>query len=82
MLFQIAMANPRIHVVVWDRLRDDAGVGLKDGGLFNADGTPKPAAERLLLTRRRLRNALGPMPEQGTAASVPQAAGGSAPEVA
>ncbi|NBQ15294.1 MAG: hypothetical protein EBU31_11990, partial [Proteobacteria bacterium] len=44
MLFQIAMSNPAIHAVVWDRLRDDAGVGLKDGGLFAADGTPKPAA--------------------------------------
>jgi hypothetical protein len=80
MLFQIAMSNPAIHAVVWDRLRDDAGVGLKDGGLFAADGTPKPAAERLLLTRRKLRNALGPMPEPGVAASVPQAASGSAPE--
>jgi hypothetical protein len=82
MLFQIAMANPGVHAVVWDRLRDDAGVGLKDGGLFAAGGTPKPAAERLLLTRRKLRNALGPMPEPGAAASVPQATSGSAPEVA
>jgi hypothetical protein len=82
MLFQIAMANPGVHAVVWDRLRDDAGVGLRDGGLFAAGGAPKPAAERLLLTRRKLRNALGPMPEPGAAASVPQATSGSAPEVA
>ena len=59
MVFQIAMANHGVHAVVWDRLRDDAGTGIRDSGLFAADGTPKPAAERLLLTRRRLRTALG-----------------------
>jgi hypothetical protein len=60
LVFQIAMSNPGIHAVVWDRLRDDAGAGIRDSGLFTADGSPKPAAERLLLTRRRLRTALGP----------------------
>jgi hypothetical protein len=60
MVFQIAMSNPGIQAVIWDRLRDDAGSGVRDSGLFTADGTPKPAAERLLLTRRRLRSALGP----------------------
>jgi hypothetical protein len=59
LVFQIAMANPGIHAVVWDRLRDDAGTGIRHSGLFMADGSPKPAAERLLLTRRRLRTALG-----------------------
>ena len=60
MVFQIAMSNPGIHAVVWDRLRDDAGAGIRDSGLFTADGSPKPAAEKLLQTRRRLRTALAP----------------------
>jgi hypothetical protein len=60
MMFRIAMSNPGIQAVVWDRLRDDAGSGVRDSGLFASDGTPKPAAERLLLTRRMLRSALGP----------------------
>ncbi len=59
LVFQIAMANHGVQAVVWDRLRDDAGTGIRDSGLFTADGSPKPAAERLLLTRRRLRTALG-----------------------
>ena len=75
MAFRIAMANPGIHAVVWGRLRDDAGAGLRDGGLFGPDGAPKPAAERLLLTRRKLRNALGPAPAAGAvgAATAPPA---------
>ncbi len=59
MVFQIAMSNHGVVHVVWDRLRDDAGTGIRDSGLFAADGAPKPAAERLILTRRRLRTALG-----------------------
>jgi hypothetical protein len=58
MAFQVAMANHRVQFVVWDRLRDDAGSGIRAAGLFAADGTPKPAAEQLLLHRRRLRSAL------------------------
>jgi hypothetical protein len=58
-VFQLAMSNPRIQAVIWDRLRDDAGSGVRDSGLFASDGSPKPAAEKLLLTRRRLRTALG-----------------------
>lgn len=67
MVFRIAMANPGIHAVVWDRLRDDSGAGLRDGGLFGSDGSPKPAAERLLVTRKKLRSPLGPAPSVGTA---------------
>jgi hypothetical protein len=59
LVFQLAMSNPRIQAVIWDRLRDDAGSGVRDSGLFASDGSPKPAAEKLLLTRRRLRTALG-----------------------
>ena len=78
MLFQIAMANPGIHAVVWDRLKDDSGTGLREGGLFAADGSPKPAAERLLLTRRKLRSALGPLPGS-TGAGVGAAVGAPEP---
>ena len=61
MCFQIAMANPGIQAVVWDRLRDDAGIGIKNGGLFATDGTPKSAAERIVGFRRRIRMPLPPL---------------------
>ena len=61
MCFQIAMANPGIQAVVWDRLRDDAGLGMKHSGLFASDGTPKQAAERMVRYRRRMRQALAPL---------------------
>ena len=61
MCFQIAMANPGIQAVVWDRLRDDAGLGIKNGGLFATDGTPKSAAERIVRFRRRIRMPLPPL---------------------
>jgi hypothetical protein len=61
MCFQIAMANPGIQAVVWDRLRDDAGVGIKNGGLFATDGSPKSAAERIVRFRRRIRMPLPPL---------------------
>lgn len=79
MIFQIAMANPGIHAVIWDRLRDDAGVGMRDSGLFLADGSPKPAAERLLRTRQRLRSALGPAPGTTPAPSAAPAPAAGAP---
>lgn len=75
MVFQIALANPNVHLVVWDRLRDDAGYGIRDSGLFAPDGSPKPAAERLLATRRRLRTPLGPFAGAGADASGAAAAG-------
>ena len=55
------MANPGIQAVVWDRLRDDAGVGIKNGGLFATDGSPKSAAERIVRFRRRIRMPLPPL---------------------
>ncbi len=61
MCFQIAMANPGIQAVVWDRLRDDAGLGIKNGGLFATDGTPKSAAERIVRFRRHIRMPLPPL---------------------
>ena len=61
MCFQIAMANPGIQAVVWDRLRDDAGLGIKNGGLFATDGTPKLAAERIFRFRRQIRLPLPPL---------------------
>lgn len=76
MIFQISMANSGIAGVVWDRLRDDAGVGLRDGGLIASDGTAKPAAERLWNTRRRLRSPLGPL-QSAIKDSAPEAQGGS-----
>jgi hypothetical protein len=61
MAFKMALANPGVAAVVWDRLRDDAGAGALEGGLFARDGAPKPAAEQLLTLRKRLRSPLGTM---------------------
>ncbi len=59
--FQTALANPGVAAVVWDRLRDDAGTGSADGGLFEPDGSPKVSAKQLLTFRNRLRTPLGTM---------------------
>ncbi len=59
MAFHTALANPGVAAVVWDRLRDGAGTGAAEGGLFAPDGSPKPAAEKLLKLRLRLRSPLG-----------------------
>lgn len=83
MCFQIAMANPGIQAVVWDRLRDDAGLGMKHSGLFASDGTPKQAAERMVRYRRRMRQALAPLASGhgGGAVAAGEATGSaSAPE--
>ncbi len=71
MAFQVALSNPGVAAVVWDRLRDDAGTGMREGGLFGADGSPKASADRLLATRKRLRAPLGAMPPafEGAAAA-------------
>ena len=58
MAFQLAISQRKVALVIWDRLRDDAGVGLRDGGLFGAGGAPKQAARSLLLARRRIRQPL------------------------
>ncbi|MBL9141691.1 MAG: hypothetical protein JNK53_07475, partial [Phycisphaerae bacterium] len=57
--FQTALANPGVAAVVWDRLRDGAGSGASEGGLFASDGTPKASADRLLRLRMRLRTPIG-----------------------
>lgn len=77
MAFQTALANPGVAAVVWDRLRDGAGNGASDVGLFGSDGAPKPAAERLLTLRKRLRSPLGSLDAAASAAGA-QGMGGSA----
>jgi GH35 family endo-1,4-beta-xylanase len=59
MAFQLAISQRNVALVFWDRLRDDAGTGLRDGGIFGSGGTPKQAARSLLLARRRIRQPLG-----------------------
>jgi hypothetical protein len=69
MAFQVAMSSRKVQVVVWDRLRDDAGTGVRDSGLFGPGGAPKQAAARLLGVRRKMREALGPAPTPSAAAA-------------
>jgi len=58
MAFQLAISQRNVALVFWDRLRDDAGTGLRDGGIFGSGGAPKQAARSLLLARRRIRQPL------------------------
>ncbi|MFO0962858.1 MAG: hypothetical protein U0625_08115 [Phycisphaerales bacterium] len=75
MAFQVALSNPGVAAAIWDRLRDDAGGGMRSGGLYAADGSPKPSADRLLATRRRLRVPLGAMPAAAPASASEPTAG-------
>jgi hypothetical protein len=69
MAFQVAMSSRKVQVVVWDRLRDDAGTGVRDSGLFGPGGAPKQSAARLLAFRRKMREALGPAPAPAAASA-------------
>lgn len=76
--FQAALANPGVAAVVWDRLRDGAGTGAAEGGLFASDGSPKPAAKTLLTVRARLRSPLGALDPNAPSTSEDDAADPSA----
>jgi hypothetical protein len=56
--FQVAMSQRKVALVVWDRLRDDAGNGVGAAGMFGPGGVPKAVATKLLLARRKLRQAV------------------------
>jgi hypothetical protein len=50
----LALAKNSVQVVVWNQLDDSARHELPHGGLFNRDGTPKPALDALRRVRRSL----------------------------
>ena len=54
------MSKPFVESVFWADLYDHERGTLPGGGLIDAAGQPKPAFQRLVGMRRRLRKPLGP----------------------
>lgn len=71
--FALAMSKPYIESVVWSELFDHENAMPKCGGLIDAEGRSKPALQRLLGVRRRLRKPLGPLklPNRADPAAAP-----------
>jgi GH35 family endo-1,4-beta-xylanase len=57
--FPLAMSKPYVESFCWSMLADDAAEGAPHAGLFDASGAPKPALDRLIEIRRRMRKPLG-----------------------
>jgi GH35 family endo-1,4-beta-xylanase len=70
-VFHVAMSKPFVETMIWTDLCDGAGAGLPGGGLLSESGQPKPALERLVSTRRRLKKPLGPLPAGRQASPMP-----------
>ena len=58
--FSIAMSKPFVESVIWSDLYDHPGSELLGAGLVDASGRTKPALQRLVGARKRLRKPLGP----------------------
>ena len=58
--FEIAMSIPFVESVIWSDLYDHLGSELPGAGLVDASGRTKPALQRLVGMRKRLRKPLGP----------------------
>jgi hypothetical protein len=50
----LALAKNTVQVVIWNQLEDAAPHELPHGGLFDPDGTPKPALESLRRIREEM----------------------------
>jgi hypothetical protein len=53
-IIPLAIAKNSVQVIIWNQLDDSAPHELPHGGLFNRDGTSKPALEALRRVRRSL----------------------------
>jgi hypothetical protein len=51
-LLPLMMAKQSVHAVVWNQLCDDRPHNLRNGGLFDAQGKPKPALEAIKQFRK------------------------------
>lgn len=51
---RIAFSKPYVESVTWRDLSDGSPHLLPNGGLFRADGTPKPALDRLVALKKEL----------------------------
>ena len=58
--FSIAMSKPFVESVIWSDLYDHPSSDLPGAGLVDASGRTKPALQRLVGMRKRLRKPLGP----------------------
>ena len=54
-LSEIALSKPYVETICLQPLIDDSEQVIASGGLLRADRTPKPAFERLVELRQRLR---------------------------
>lgn len=66
-VFSIALSKPFVETIFCADLYDYDGAELAASGLINRDGKAKPAFERIVGIRRRLRKPLGPMKNVRTA---------------
>ena len=57
--FSIAMSKPYVESVIWSDLYDHPGSELPGAGLVDSAGRTKPALQRLVGARKRLRKPLG-----------------------
>ncbi|MEE9295241.1 MAG: hypothetical protein V3W34_09830, partial [Phycisphaerae bacterium] len=53
-------SKPFVESVIWSDLYDHPGSDLPGAGLVDASGRTKPALQRLVGMRKRLRKPLGP----------------------
>lgn len=68
--FSIALSKPFVESIFCADLHDHENAELQAAGLINRDGKPKPAFERIVGMRRRLRKPLGPLRNVRTASRV------------
>ena len=66
-LMPLALSRPYIESIFWTDLYDHESTLPVCSGLLNAQGKPKPALQRMLALRKRLREPLGPLqlPKKG-----------------
>jgi hypothetical protein len=68
-IFAVAMSKPFVESVFWADLVDHEGADVPATGLIDDNGRPKPALNRLVGIRKRLKQPLGPLklPQKSTA---------------
>lgn len=60
-VFAMAMSKPYVESLIWSDLFDHVGASGAHTGLISEEGRGKPALQRLVGVRKRLRKPLGPL---------------------
>ena len=58
-MFAVAMSKPFVESIFWSDMVDHDEAELLNAGLIDSDGKPKPALQRLVSMRKKLRKPLG-----------------------